>query len=65
MPQISDEKLDLYGNRFISNRVRELCGITFERYLSRPDDYDKLVRHMKRGGGCRRVAGDIVAAGRI
>jgi len=54
---LSDEKLELLGNRFQGNRIFALMGLTFEEYLESPRQYDRISAHLEAGGGCRVVDG--------
>ena len=58
---LTDQQLDMLGQRFDANRIAQYCGVTFEQYLQRPEHFDALARHMEAGGGCRVVRDELVA----
>jgi len=49
--RISDQQLEHLAERFVGNRVRQILKITFEQYLTRPDEYDRMTAAFEAGYG--------------
>jgi len=60
MPMIIDEWLDMLGDRFVTQRIGQLLGITFGRYVRDPRHYDKLMKALEAGDGLMMCGGDAV-----
>lgn len=58
MNTLSDDHLNLLGQRFQANHILQLMGITFAEYLESPAKYDRIAAHLASGGGCRVVNGE-------
>lgn len=47
MIQISNQKLNILGDRFVIKNIRGALGITFEQYLADPDRYDRQADQLR------------------
>ena len=52
--RISDEELNMLGDKFNKENINSLVGIHFEQYVEIPEHYDAVIEKLKTTGGVIR-----------
>lgn len=54
---ITDERLDELAERFQRENLLRLLKVPFGHYVSNPEHYDRIARHLRSGGGLQGQTG--------